>query len=485
MTKKIGRAVAGLVAASLISGCSTFGKDTTPVSAVADSWGEQMAKYLIYPVFPPRADIQVGDVFLTCVGNGDEASLQGAEGPTKRSLWLTSLYGIVDNDRMPKSRSSKDDPPKDKPATDQPGLLTRQYQTRFQIPEIPPAVEASSPVEASAPDVAAGQGDKAAPVERKKVKVAERARAAPPLKAADTPSGLFKPTRPTKLRIVSFPEFFSVYLTKAQAKALIPFPTVIAQAGVNFDDASSIQMSVPQAESYGVPLVSIMDAWDEQLKSNRMISAMRAVGTLVPRFCEKGVPGFLVVSEVYAARAIDVSITYSRSAGGNAAVGIAYDAGSSQASILDAFKKYLNVGDSGGQTDGAKPVNKGQAADGMNPAPTPASQPTISQATAFIQQLNDLSKQVANDAPLSYPGVQISVFHGRGAGVVMSRKFDSPVVIGFRAVSIPVSTKERPGYGCATAQRPNPTGTYSDFKCWSLPGEFFDTPADTGTESGD
>ncbi|MEX3926728.1 hypothetical protein AB4Y36_22225 [Paraburkholderia sp. BR10936] len=460
MTRKSSRLLMSLASVGVVAACGTTSPDSTPV---ADTWGQQMSKYNIFPVFPPRADVQVGDIFLTCMG---DASTQDMDSITKRSVWLTSLYDVVDDDPLPKQSTSEADAA-DPPAVSQAGMLTREYRTRVEMPVIPQASapiaaqppgrasdteDASAPKGASAPAAAANPGAAKARQQKKVQKLAKvgdqqgpAPRQQPKAGNADTPmQTLFSTVPPHQLKIVSFPEFFNVSLTKAQASALVPFPTIIAQAGFNYNDASNIQMSVPQAESYGVPFSEVEQAYRAQQDTPRMKVALDTAQKLAVGFCSVGVPRMLIVSEIYATRAIDVSITYSQSAGGGAQVGLAYDTGSKQATLLDAFKKYLGVGadttNSGaggnnGAGGAAKPVAKGAGQPDAASAPQPESQPTIAQATAFMQQLNDLSKQVISDQPLSFPGVQVSVFHGAASGVVMNRRFDSPVVIGFRGMA--------------------------------------------------
>ncbi|NYH24216.1 hypothetical protein [Paraburkholderia bryophila] len=408
---------------------------------MSDQWSDQMRQFAIFPVFPPRADVQVGDLYMVCNISADTPPAPNPstiEQPPRRnhkSMFLGRLMNIVD---QPAAAG--------KPAV--PGLLSKYYLTRVQMPVIPFASApqaVSTPAAAASSDVAAAAAP-AAPKKKVKAPVARAPAAAP--KALPAPpvrtAGIFEGNQLKALMPVSMPEFFSVSVTKAQASALIPFPSVLAQAGLSYDSAQNISVSVPQTESYGLP---DSDLWTEfALEQRSGVGDIAAVKQLFdansPNFCANGAaPALEVVSEVYAARAIDVSITYSSETGGTAAVGLNYAAGSSQSKVMSAFDKFLNPGAASGTKTASAPEASGAPKPGNQPAADaaiPASTPTIAEATAFLAQLNQFAKQMGNDntAPLQFPGVQISIVNGHGTGVIMSRRFASPVVIGYRGFEL-------------------------------------------------
>ncbi|AYQ86464.1 hypothetical protein EDD84_02820 [Burkholderia gladioli] len=238
---------------------------------------------------------------------------------------------------------------------------------------------------------------------------------------------------------VSLPEFFSVSATSAQAQALIPFPSILARAGLSYDKATNIEVSVPESESYGAPVANVYRLFKKQgcgRKPNlNLVEAFHIYDQTKLRFCKFGTPAMVLINEIYATRAINVSVTYSEDASATAAVGLHYASGTAQDTVLKALSNLVSP----------TPAS-GASATAVTLMPTPASgasAPTIAQATEYVAQLNALYKQLdPANVPLQYPGVQVSVIHGNGSGVILSRQFDSPVVIGFRSIRVTRPTTE-------------------------------------------
>jgi hypothetical protein len=437
----------GVILFGSLAACNTSGPPM-PSGYVADLWSDQVRQFSIFPVFPPRADLQVGDIYMSCEESPppDQRAAAGtvavSTGRDHATMWLTSVPGML---------TLKD--ANGKPGT--PGMLSAQYLTRVQMPVNP---SASAPVATSAPENPASSAEAASAVKEadaaKGAKGAKGANAAKGTKIEKVAKGAAKPasgaagagtppskpavdifagSAPVRLMTVSLPEFFSISATSAQAQALIPFPSVLAKAGLSYEKAQNIQISVPSAESYGVPAGDLY-AVLEDTKNKKMVNALRWANKTFDAnkdgFCKYGTPDMEVVTEVYAARAITVSITYSKSTGAEAAVGLSYASGTKQATVLGALSKYLSPAPASG-------ASAASAAAVLLPAPTGASEPTIEQATAFIQQLNELYKQLGEgNQSLQYPGVEVSIINGNGSGVIMNRQFDSPVVIGYRGFKV-------------------------------------------------
>lgn len=443
------RLMSGYGVIGLFAACNS----PMPDGYVSDQWSSQMAQFSIVPVFPPRADLQVGDIYLSC----DDATADGSKiiKHDHSVVWLASLPGMLSTSRGKTTTN---------------GLLTAQYLTRVQMPDIPIAsseitVAASDTKAASAPDaVSSNAKDRvkknltkgfAAAVEKapeaKEAKVARATRdakdkkdkvAATPVANA-TPKGasavevsdIFASSRPKRLMPVSLPEFFSVSATKEQAQALIPFPSILAKANLSYSKARNIEVSVPEAESYGVPAGVMYKLYFEAVKAKEMDEALHIYSYYSaysdPRggFCKYGTPGMVLIYEIYATRAINVSVTFEKTIEGDAAAGLYYASGTSEATVLGALSKYLSPAPASG-TSGASAPLVPETANG-------ASAPTIQQATAYVEQLNALYKQLDGGAQnQQYPGVQVSIISGNGSGVVMNRQFETPVVIGYRGIRV-------------------------------------------------
>ncbi|MFM0166864.1 hypothetical protein PQR39_41380 [Paraburkholderia sediminicola] len=397
-----------------------------------------MAQFSVIPVFPPRADVQVGDVYMSCDDAGQDTTSSAKL--DHKSLWLASVDGIMSGTSGGKAT---------------PGLLETQYMSRVHMPVKPvgTAASATTPPAKATPDADAGKPPDAkakAPVKPAKpgIKpVAAKPASAKPAAAqrvvtppaSTAASDVFVRAPLRELMPVSLPEFFSVSATRAQAQALVPFPSILARAGLSYDKAQNIEISVPEAESYGVPVANVYRLFDaQQCGSNaNLLEAFQIYEAVAPKFCQFGTPAMVLISEVFATRAINVSVTFSVDVSAQAAVGLSYASGTAQATVLNALSKLVSPAPASGTSD----------ATAVTLMPTPASgasAPTIEQATAYVTQLNELYQQLgASNAPQQYPGVQVSVIHGNGSGVVLSRQFDSPVVIGFRGVRVtPPTVKE-------------------------------------------
>lgn len=417
------RITVGVGLFGLLSACDT--NAPLPSGYVSDKWSTQMAQFSVTPVFPPRADIQVGDIYLSC-SDPEQDSASSAKLDHK-SLWLASVDGIL-------SGTSDD-------GDTTPGLLETQYMSRVHMPVKPlAAANEPTPPANGAPDAGAGKTPDAkakAPVKPAKAGLKHVAAkpAGPPSVAKPLAPGpasdVFARAPLRELMPVSLPEFFSVSATRAQAQALVPFPSILARAGLSYDKASNIEVSVPEAESYGAPVANVYRLFKTQgCGSNpNLMEAFYIYKQVAPRFCKFGTPAMVLINEIYATRAINVSVTFSQDVSGTAAAGLYYASGTAQDTVLKALSNLVSPASA-----------SGTSATAVTLMPTPASgasAPTIEQATEYVAQLNALYQQLgASNASLQYPGVQVSVIHGNGSGVILSRQFDSPVVIGFRSVRV-------------------------------------------------
>lgn len=422
------------IALSSISACSSM---TTPIDApgtVADMWSSRLRQYSINPVFPPRADIQVGDIYMVCVDTTGSpkplsqdlvsrtANDAGSDAPEMQPLWLASIGKMIDDSHGA-------------------GLLTKEYAGRVQMPVI--ALPNSNP---AGGEVAGANANAAAPVPasgvgeaglKKKVKLAKPGAvpgAAAPSEPGATP--VFAAAPLTSLRPVSFPEFFSVSATTTQASAIVPLHAILAGIGVSAQDVKSVEISIPQAESYGLPVSSVLEALLSTPQAQR--AGIKSVfKALQNQHCKSGSVGLELVTEIYASRAIDVSISFTKEAGAEAQVGISIADDAQKTAIWKALGQYFSTGTQPapgkeGEAAAAKPADATKPADVAHAAPTPS--PTPDQATAFVAQLNKLASQLGGTKPLQYPGVEVSVVHGSNSGVTLNRQFASPVVIGYRGV---------------------------------------------------
>ncbi|RKP43519.1 hypothetical protein D7S89_25760 [Trinickia fusca] len=223
-------------------------------------------------MFPPRADIQVGDIYLNCLASLADADLN--ENKAKRrfmptALWVATVPGMLD-DGLHKQ-----------------GYLSTNYRSRVQLPRMP--IPADKDTSASdngstsngadtsgkaavvadggqpASDITTQKGAQAVAKHGKRSVASANLRV--PASATGTPNnpqdGIFLSRTLTRAMPVSLPEFFSVSATQAQASAIVPLPTILANLGVSASAVDQIQISVPSAESYGLPAATMIKALNE------------------------------------------------------------------------------------------------------------------------------------------------------------------------------------------------------------------------------
>lgn len=402
---------------------------TAPVSKegyLRETWSSKLRQYDMVPVFPPRADVQVGDVYLTCLTSVEERAdpdNKEARLSAPRPVWIDTLPGMTDK------------------SAQEPGLLSANYWTRVRLPSMPVEPEVQADVQVTD----TSKVDAATNAKPGIVK-ASMSRVAP----ADTPKPadaaaiqIFAAGPLTTLMPVSFPEFFSVSATKAEASAIIPFPTILANVGVSASAVENVQISIPQGESYGLPAFPVATLMDSYFRKPETLKALKLVvpnAEAAAKFCNVGVPAVSVVREIYATRAIDVSMSFEKSAGANAGAGLYIPDADKRKAVWDALSQYF-TGDAKPDAGGGDKSGDGKSPQANAKPDAPAQpKPSISQATAYLQQVNQLFANMNGDKKLTFAGGQVVVVSGNMTGVSMNRRFKDPVVIGLREHAILLSS---------------------------------------------
>ncbi len=390
--------LAAVIPALFLSACGTVPLFEQP-NELAQKWTERMQQYRIIPVFPPREDIQVGDIYLACLPkrSGDQNLVFDlGEGPAP--LWVASAPKVVGKG----------------------GLLEEFYATRVAMPETR-VVETNK------------QGD-----DGNLQKVAYNASKVP---VSDT---VFQSGVSNRLRVVSFPEFFSVKASGGGISGLIPTPAVLAGFAVSADQVESISVSIPVAESYGLP-AAVLDRAIKGIDADTMqiMHALRESMRNRPKdhteYCN-GETTLIAVSEVFAARAINVQMNFSESAAAKLDTALYLDPDSTRAAVLDVLKAHYTpqqqketVAD---QQNGAVAPGAETTAVAVTSKTPPAQPVNVDKSAALIRELNTLIASVDSRTKREYPGVTISAYRGATAGITMVREFSNPVVVGYRGVTI-------------------------------------------------
>lgn len=246
-------AVIGLV---FMSGCAAkYGP-----GQLARDWSCKMREMQIRPLFPPREDFHVGDLY-----------------------WLDK---VAKNDAQGYCPSGQDVPKDFVPIPLHVAYfpeVTRQadayYKSRPDFPR----------VSTSAGTVTWGAAGLVI---------------APAIQSTDATVGsstLFTQGAANRTRIVGFPDFMSVKVDKASLGAIIPIQGMFTPFGLSSEDIDEASISIPVAESYAVPIATALGA----------LTASPTICEIPKYISTETVPanGLLnLVTEVYYTRAIDINI---------------------------------------------------------------------------------------------------------------------------------------------------------------------------------
>ncbi|BFM18944.1 hypothetical protein R50073_51270 (plasmid) [Maricurvus nonylphenolicus] len=240
-------------------------------------------------------------------------------------------------------------------------------------------------------------------------------------------------SRINRLRLVGFPEFASTSISQGDLSALIPSEGLAAN--ITASKVGSIVVKVPAAESYGISFSEFFDnVFDQEAVDTDIKSGQNASTTMKVRhykfkddnlkdkltktaFMQVGSEEgnnsrhlyFRFITEVFYARAIDVSVIGSERFGG----------------LLE-YAKPFNVGSSDDNTDTS------QSED-----PTKDDFTGAINSTAGGESDSFLSTIKSNlGRTQTVPGGAIQFLSASERSLGMRRVYDRPIAIGFRAVTV-------------------------------------------------
>lgn len=371
-----------LATITLLAGCGTPRQGP---GELARKWSCKLREMQIRPVFPPREDVHVGDVYWL-----PDASSETT--PTKRLQGDAAAYcnweGQRDFMEIGTHLAYVEGVGKE---------LNKHYGQR---PSLPASGTSSVSVSVRASD---GFVIEASP------------RSTAPVESTE----LFTTGANNRTRQVAFPDYMAVEVDQASFGAVGTASGLPFGLGASRSGESSVRVSIPVAESYGLPLLPLVSAVKASLSTTATTSLCAGTQTaavLEGSFLDDKRGAVHVVQEVFYARAIDVEMSDRRAAG---MVG-GWNAGSTT----------LSVPGSGSVTS--------STADGTS------SQAMIEAVVkAAWGQL---------DQRAGLPGVTLSLSSAQAGRIVLRRVLDRPVAIGMRSVELKLAPNK--GSNCLVAVGP-------------------------------
>lgn len=433
----------------IATGCATnYSKQR---NKVYQDWSRSFSELGIFPVFPPREDVVVGDVWALPLHPYSAASIEFAGGLGKTGIWLDRLAtdGQVET------------------------ALTQQYTNSFY-----PA------------DTSLGGN----------TNMVQMATWTNP-----SPDNIFKNLNLRRTRQVAFPEFSFSGIDQGALSALIPIEAFQASFGINHSQISSVTVKIPSAESYGLPLfevpkvTKVLSVLSDTNKTNAVefpflsstnLIAMRshfneafgnlksqvphAAWLIKPRRTAKlwreierseSYVWVALVSEVFLARTIDITISHTSASGGAASVSPITDA------LLGQVERLSQI--SGMMKGGTNTVNMTTNSTSSTNATTVATNSTVrniqftnsvtsadmASVLKIAEQLQEFNSGVQAQDNL---GGAISVVSVSARTVGLRKTFERPIVVGVRGAVVKLDAKTgKILYHSNTHRWANPTTSFT------------------------
>lgn len=190
-----------LFLAVTLAACSSLSRGD-----VQREWNNTFRELGILPVYPPREDVQVGDVY---VRRGSAGDLDGVDekGFVPIDLYLASA--------------------------DVNQAIGQRYLARPEFPTTP-----------------AGADD---PIARVPSKDRSSTRAKEASSGAEAPAGMFGEGNVQRLRQVAFPEFSTITLTSGDLSAVLPIKALSLAFAASRSSITAVRLKIPNGESYSLP----------------------------------------------------------------------------------------------------------------------------------------------------------------------------------------------------------------------------------------
>ncbi len=376
---------------SMLSGCASVYQP----GSIAQDWACKLRELQIQPLFPPREDVQVGDVYLLAMPK-DGTTSAGCE--SRQALGAS--FPANGTGFVPIGKYLSD--------LGVGNAVNAHYSTRLDLPK----TEAST--------LSVGTDGK--------IEISGYATSASTeiIPAPETPpKGTLK-----RLRIVGFPDFMTVKVSGAELGAIAPVLGMPSEIALSADAVESASLSIPVAESYAIPALTILPTLKEHFHSSGSackvnyddVKTMFSEDTL-----EKNDLVLHAIYEVYYTRALSAELSLKQ----DFAMGVNRDRSSAKGKTSQQVLPQPEAAETGtaNGTQVDKASNNGTA-------------------TAQDAVRNELAERVQSAADAlakrkGLPGVTLDVHSGSASNIGMTRVFERPIAIGFRSISFKVQRDQK------------------------------------------
>ncbi|MDO6775115.1 hypothetical protein Q4591_07090 [Shewanella sp. 3_MG-2023] len=221
-------------------------------------------------------------------------------------------------------------------------------------------------------------------------------------------------TRVNRLRLVAFPEFSSTTVSQSDLSALIPAEAL--SLNITASSVESVSLKIPAAESYSLStetvfkkLFTIDNSTGEIGPDTVLAGYLKVAQFLQEKSSSKSKEEYFylrVITEVYYARAFDISIFANSSFGGSLNYAKPPEATTSGEAINENSEDYSYFN---GVIDSSTPADSGN-------------------------YLSKLKENLTNTSTV--PGGTIQVLHSSESAIGLRRVYDRPIAVGFRGMTI-------------------------------------------------
>lgn len=424
-------------------GCST--QKALQPGAVYSEWSRRMSELGIFPVFPPREDVAVGDVYALPMHPYDNQLVEHIGGLGKAGIHI-GYFNWVDR-------------------TNRAGLLSLLSDYYTSRPTFPDTSTSFTLVKTDLEPL-------------NLVRVPRLLHG-----SDDTRTDTFDARPAIMLRQVAFPEFSVTVANAADLSAMIPVEAISANLGFQYASINRISVRVPQAESYGLPTdmllqellapangtfaysgtnlyLNVSPGSYPVISPEGAVMARRMFDGIIARMMndvgqrmddktfkqlktrlkdEQDCIFLALISEVYFTRAIDINISATKGASGSVA------ARPMTAAELAAPKQLFTAPTPPAGTTPAPPTGTNGEAPAATNTPAVVSVNTLTLGTnEVVAVLDTLQKRNLNQSIASVGGsVQVMGISSKAIG--LRRTFERPVAVGVRGVLLKLRAKPLDG----------------------------------------